>query len=217
MKIKTLTLTTLMLMANTTLAVEDSAPVQEDLHWETNGATGFSSTAWGSQNKATEYGATAWGSRNKASGIQSTAWGNNNAASGLFSSTWGQINTTSGDYSTSWGTRNTASGYNSTAWGMNTIASGTSSTAFGDGIIVSGNYSVGIGLYDYTMNTDPSWFTEVADERTFAIMGGKVQICDENGACINNLQREIHKLKSVNIQLLARLEALENRLNKKKK
>lgn len=204
-------------MASSFALAKEEASVPKDLRWDTSNATGFSSTAWGSQNKATEYGATAWGSHNRASGIQSTAWGNNNAASGIFSSSWGQINTTSGDYSTSWGTRNTASGYNSTAWGMNTIASGTSSTAFGDGIIVSGNYSVGIGLYDYTINTDPSWFTEVADERTFAIMGGKVQICDEKGTCINDLQRELHKLRSVNIQLLTRLEALEDRLNKKKK
>ncbi|MCG7587534.1 hypothetical protein, partial [Photobacterium sp. OFAV2-7] len=87
-------------------------------------------------------------------------------------------------------------GYLSTAWGYSTIASGDNSTVFGALIKVSGNSSVGIGLSDLYYGVDESRYADVSDDHTFAVMGGKMQLCNDDNVCIDNVQQAIVDLQA---------------------
>jgi hypothetical protein len=132
-------------------------------------ADGPYSTAMGYLTRASGYCSTAMGEGTKASERHSTAMGKGTTASGNCSTAMGEGSTASGSYSTAMGYRTTASGSCSTAMGGYTTASGWFSTAIGRGIEVSGEYSVGIALSDQSG-------TNITQNNTMAIMGGKVGI-----------------------------------------
>lgn len=88
------------------------------------------------------------------------------------------------------------------------------SIALGNYVNVTGVASVAIGLGQvYGIIVDPSDLPELADDRTFAVMGGKMKICNDDNVCIDDLQSELQSVKALNAELLQRLVALENKLN----
>ena len=131
-------------------------------------ALGNKSVAMGESTIASGLNSFAAGEGSTAQGNYSVAFGNS-TASGYSSKAFGSYTTASGIRSTTFGLSTTASGENSTAMGQSTIASGLRSLAIGRGIEVSGTTSVGIALDNQTG-------TNVSQNNTMAIMGGKVGI-----------------------------------------
>ena len=131
--------------------------------------SGPAATIGSSLNSAIGGHAVALGYTTTAGGGVSTAMGANTTAGGYASTAMGHYTTADGFASTAMGRDTTAGGNYSTAMGLNTTASGLSSTAMGRGIEAAGQYSVAIALTDMEG-------TQVTQNNTMAIMGGKVGI-----------------------------------------
>ncbi|PKF48961.1 hypothetical protein AT251_22385 [Enterovibrio nigricans] len=174
-------------------------------------ATGSESTAWGNGSEASGSDSTAF-SRGVASGTWSTAWSNGRAL--------GSMATAFND-GTAEGTRSFSAGFGSNVKGHQSSAIGSHNWVLGDKSAVIGNYvrvtganSVAIGLgRDRGVAPLPDSLPELADDRTFAVLGGKMKICNDYNNCIDDLQKELQQMKDINADLLERLEYLEQRLN----
>ena len=108
-------------------------------------ASGFASTAMGSDVYKRQSYSTAMGYTTTASGSYSTAMGYKTEASGHSSTAMGYTTEASGGYSTAMGDNTKAIGYNSTAMGSDTKANGYNSTAMGKSTIASGSRSTAMG------------------------------------------------------------------------
>ncbi|TVQ34333.1 MAG: hypothetical protein EA370_10815 [Wenzhouxiangella sp.] len=118
-----------------------------DLSWSgttssTRGATGFASTAMGSNTTASGDTSTATGRSTIASGQYSVAMGSSTIASNSTSTAFGWSTEASGVTSTALGRSTTASGLGATAMGQNTRAESHSSVAIGRFNLGGGNVGV---------------------------------------------------------------------------
>ena len=108
-------------------------------------ASGSNSMATGSSTTASGQYSTAMGRSTTASGQYATAMGQNSSASGIASSAMGGSSNALGHYSTVGGYQSYASGYAATSLGNNARATGDAATALGYYTTASGQYSTAFG------------------------------------------------------------------------
>jgi hypothetical protein len=121
--------------------------------WDKDSIGRFSFST-GYNTKAIGETSTSLGANTTASGLYSTSMGYGTTAMGSYSTSMGVSTIASGDYSTSMGSGTTASALYSTSMGHNTIASGFTSTSMGYNTIAKSAFSLAIGLYNDTTNTN---------------------------------------------------------------
>jgi hypothetical protein len=117
-------------------------------------ANGISSTSLGSNTQANGISSTSLGNNTQANGNYSTSLGNNTQANGNYSTSLGNNTQANGDQSTSMGNSTTASGVLSTSMGFTTFASGDISTCMGFRTKARSAYSLVIGSFNDTTNTN---------------------------------------------------------------
>jgi hypothetical protein len=133
-------------------------------------STQYPAVAIGKNVTATGAGAVAIGYNSEASGTCSFASGDNATASGGYSYAFGGTSEASGGRASyAFGWLNSATGNYSYSFGEKTIASGSNSYAFGEDIEASGKNTIAISLNDQDG-------TDVTQDNTMAILGGRVGI-----------------------------------------
>jgi hypothetical protein len=133
-------------------------------------STGYFSFASGWLTQSTNWASTAMGEMTIASGPESTAMGASTKANNTAATAMGSHTLASGMYSTAAGYYSNASGFASFAAGDYANALGDYSVAMGGRrVVAAGDYTVAIGLADMA-------FTQVSQENTMAILGGRVGI-----------------------------------------
>ncbi|MDO4690962.1 MAG: YadA-like family protein [Fusobacterium sp.] len=194
--LKFLTLTLLILLAQSSLAAKYEAGTGSIAHSDQSVAVGESyfyrgeetkNEAGNSSKPAQKVHASAVGVGNKASGLNSSAFGVVNEASGDWSSAVGSFNKAEKKGSSAFGYENEASGEYSSAIGYGNTASGEESSSFGYETYVSGQGSGAFGRgdryggYQYKIEGNNSWaigtFNKIASgSDNNHILGNKVSI-----------------------------------------
>lgn len=117
-------------------------------------ASGNASMSMGTGTTASGFSSTSMGYNTIASASNSVAMGEGSIASGSYSTVMGFYTTASGTAAISMGSNTTASGVASFSMGNGTTASGYASTSMGDNSIAKSAFSLVIGTYNDSTNTN---------------------------------------------------------------
>jgi hypothetical protein len=117
-------------------------------------ANGIASTSMGNLTIANGDNSTSIGAYTHANGSESTSMGYGSYANGIASTSMGYGTIASGNYSSSMSFSTTASGDYSTSMGLSTRASGVASSSMGLSTISRSNYSLVVGKFNDTSNTN---------------------------------------------------------------